>query len=79
MAQRPKKKQDNNNDRRIGHPKLRTIREASEKFGLTQWTIRNCIWNGTLPFVKFPHARKYWLRDDDMEKLIETHRQRILY
>jgi excisionase family DNA binding protein len=68
-----------NETQRIKHPfavpRLMTIKQASGYLGLTVWALRERIWRGQIPFVKFDGGRKTYLCIDDLESFIEKHRQ----
>ena len=64
-------------DARIGEPRLLTLKEASELTGLTIWCLRERIWRGELPFVRFPNGRKQYIRIKDLERCFKQNLNRV--
>lgn len=57
-------------------PRLLTLKEASAWTGLTVWCLRERIWGGDLPVVRFPNSRKQYIDIKDLENLIEKYKTR---
>lgn len=55
-------------------PRLLPLKQAAEHIGLTLWAIRERIWNGDIPVVKFPGGRKQYIDREDLEGFIETNK-----
>jgi len=58
-------------------PRLLTVAEGAVFLGRTVTAIRELIWKGTLPYVKWD--RRYFLDIRDLEKFIEQHKTRFTY
>jgi len=60
-------------------PRLMTIKQASQFLGLTVWAIRERIWAGQLPVVRFGNGRnKMFLDKNDLEQFIAKHKSRYV-
>ena len=57
-------------------PQLLTLKQAAEYLGLTVWALRERVWAGTIPFVKFPEGRKIYIRTKDLDEFIEDNTYR---
>ena len=55
-------------------PRLLPIKTAAEYLGLTVWALRERIWAGDLPVVKFPGGRKQYLDVHDLETFIQNNK-----
>ena len=42
-------------------PRLLTLKKAAEYIGLTVWAMRERIWAGQIPVVRFPGGRKMYV------------------
>lgn len=65
---------------RIGNPsgpRLLTLKGAAEWLGLTVWAMRERIWAGDIPVVRFPGGRKMYLDVLDLEAFISGNKARI--
>ena len=51
-------------------PRLLTIKQACQYSGLSDWCLRNLIWTGKLPFVRFGD-KKVWVERRDLDGLID--------
>ena len=51
--------------------RLLTIKQASKYLGLTVWAIRERIWSGQIPAVRFPGGRKLYLDREDLDRFID--------
>ena len=56
-------------------PRLLTLKAAADWLGLTVWAMRERIWQGQIPFIRFDGGRKIYLDVKDLEKFIERHKQ----
>ena len=54
--------------------RLLGVREAAEYLGISIWTMRDRIWAGDVPFIRFPGCRKQMLDVRDLEKLIQNNK-----
>ena len=54
--------------------RLYSIEEAAHYLALSPWTIRELIWNGTLPHVRI--GRRILLDRQDLDGLILHHKSR---
>lgn len=58
-------------------PRLISVAEAGVYLGRSTVAVRELIWKGTLPFVKYD--RRYFLDINDLEQFIEQHKTRFTY
>jgi excisionase family DNA binding protein len=58
-------------------PRLLTVKEASTYLGRSVPSIRELIWNGSLPIVRV--GRRIHFDLFDLEKWIEQHKTRYTY
>lgn len=57
--------------------RLYTIKEAAKYLGITVWAVRERIWAGDLPYVRFSGGRKMYVDTRDLEDLIERNKARF--
>ena len=55
-------------------PRLLTLKQAAAYLGLTTWAMRERIWAGHIPVVRFPRGRKQYIDIRDLEKFIEKNK-----
>jgi len=55
-------------------PRLLTIPKAAEWLGLTVWAMRERIWNGDLPVVRFRGGRKMYLDIRDLDDFVQKNK-----
>jgi excisionase family DNA binding protein len=55
-------------------PRLMTIKQACAYSGLTDWCLRNLIWTGRLPFVRFGE-KKVFIERADLDELIDRSKE----
>jgi len=55
-------------------PRLLTIKSGAEYLGLTTWGMRERIWAGQIPVVRFPGGRKMYLDVKDLDELVEKNK-----
>ena len=58
-------------------PRLLTLKAAAEVLGLTVWGMRERIWAGQIPVVRFPGGRKMFVDSLDLESFIERNKVTI--
>lgn len=58
-------------------PRLLLLKQAAEYLGLTTWAMRERVWNGDIPVVRFPGGRKMFLDVRDLERFIEQNKTTI--
>ncbi len=58
-------------------PRLLSVAEGAVYLGRSIVAVRELIWKGTLPYVKYD--RRYFLDIDDLEHFIEQHKTRFTY
>jgi excisionase family DNA binding protein len=58
-------------------PRLLPLKAAAQYLGLTVWAIRERIWQGILPVVRFPGGRKMYLDTRDLDQFITNHKRVI--
>jgi excisionase family DNA binding protein len=61
----------------IHNPRLLPLKEAAEYLGLTVWAMRERIWAGDIPVIRFPRGRKMFIDVQDLEDLIKNNKIRI--
>ena len=59
------------------YPRLLTLREAARRLGLTVWGMRERVWAGHIPIVKFPDGRKIYIDAQDLETFIKANKSRV--
>lgn len=59
-------------------PRLLPLKEAAKYLGLTTWAMRERIWAGDIPVVRFPGGRKQFIDTKDLEDFIQRNKTRIL-
>ena len=59
-------------------PRLLSLKKAAEYLGLTVWGMRERIWAGQIPVVKFPGGRKQFIDTKDIEAFIEQNKTTIV-
>ena len=55
-------------------PRLLSLKDAAQWLGLTVWAMRERIWAGDIPIVRFPGGRKVYLDARDLESFIEKNK-----
>jgi hypothetical protein len=50
------------------------VKQAAAYLGISIWTMRERIWAGDVPFVRFPGYRRQLLDVRDLEKLIQNNK-----
>jgi excisionase family DNA binding protein len=55
-------------------PRLLTLKAAADYLGLTMWGIRERIWAGQIPVVRFPGGRKMFVDSQDLEGFIQRNK-----
>jgi hypothetical protein len=55
-------------------PRLLPLKKAADYIGLTVWALRERIWAGDIPVVKFPGGRKQFVDIKDIEAFIERNK-----
>ena len=58
-------------------PRLLPLKKAAKYIGLTEWGMRERIWAGEIPVVRFPGGRKMWIDVNDIEVFIKKHKEVI--
>ena len=58
-------------------PRLLPLKDAAAWLGLTVWAMRERIWAGEIPVVKFPGGRKMFIDTQDLEALIQNNKTTI--
>ena len=56
-------------------PRLLPLQQAARTMGLTTWAMRERVWSGDIPYVKFPGGRKIYIDSLDIEKFIEKNKR----
>ncbi|MBN2282750.1 MAG: helix-turn-helix domain-containing protein [Deltaproteobacteria bacterium] len=55
-------------------PRLLTIKKGAERLGLTVWAMRERVWAGDIPVVRFPGGRKMYIDVNDLEDFIQRNK-----
>lgn len=58
-------------------PRLLPLKDAATWLGITTWAMRERIWRGDLPVVRFPGGRKMFLDRKDLEEFIVKNKTTI--
>ena len=58
-------------------PRLLPLKKAAEYIGLSVWGMRERIWAGQIPVVRFPGGRKMFIDTEDLESLIRENKATI--
>lgn len=58
-------------------PFLLPLKKAAEVLGLTVWAMRERVWAGDIPVVRFPGGRKMFIDVRDIEALIQRNKTTI--
>jgi hypothetical protein len=77
MARRTHKRKQTRTDARISHPRLLPLKDAAQWLGLTVWSLRERIWAGDIPVVRFPGGRKQFIDTQDLEDFIQRNKLTI--
>jgi predicted site-specific integrase-resolvase len=64
--------------RGIHNPRLLPLKKAAEVLGLTVWAMRERIWAGDIPVVRFPNGRKMFVDREDLEGFIQRNKTTII-
>jgi Helix-turn-helix domain len=54
--------------------RLYTLKEAAVYLGRSDWGMRDLIWSRTIPVIKQPGTRKYYLDIRDLDVFIEKNK-----
>ena len=58
-------------------PRLLPLKKAAGYLGLTVWAMRERIWAGQIPVVRFPGGRKMFIDTKDLEIFIQENKVTI--
>ena len=58
-------------------PRLLPLKKAAEWLGLTEWAMRERVWAGDIPVIRFPGGTKMYIDTKDMEAFIERNKTTI--
>jgi hypothetical protein len=58
-------------------PRLLPLKDAANYLGLTVWAMRERIWSGDIPVVRFPGGRKMFIDVEDIEDFIQQNKATI--
>jgi excisionase family DNA binding protein len=59
-------------------PRLLPLKEAAEYLGLTVWAMRERIWAGDIPVVRFRGGRKMFIDTYDLEDFVQKNKTVII-
>jgi excisionase family DNA binding protein len=74
-------KKDKREAQRIGNPvrpQLLSLKDAASYLGLTDWALRERVWQGHIPFVRFPGGKKQYFHVKDLDQFIEDNKARYV-
>ena len=77
MSRKPAQTKASTRAHWIGNPRLLPLRDAAQWLGLTVWSLRERIWAGDIPVVKFPGGRKQFIDVQDLEEFIQRNKTTI--
>lgn len=55
-------------------PRLLTLKAAGELLGLSTWALRERVWSGQIPVVRFPGGRKLYIDTRDLEAFVQQNK-----
>ncbi len=55
-------------------PRLLPLKAAGELLGLSTWALRERIWAGQIPVVRFPGGRKLYIDVRDLDRFVEKNK-----
>ena len=58
-------------------PRLLTLKKAADYLGLTVWALRERIWAGHIPCIRFPGGRKMYIDTADLDSFIQRNKSTI--
>ncbi len=58
-------------------PRLLPLKDAARWLGLTLWAMRERVWAGDIPVVRFHGGRKIYIDTLDLERFIDRHKETI--
>jgi hypothetical protein len=56
-------------------PRLMPLKRAAEYLGLTVWAMRERVWAGDIPVIRFPRGRKMFIDTRDLDAFIERNKE----
>ena len=59
-------------------PRLLPLKKAAERIGLSVYGMRERIWAGQIPVVRFSDCGKMYVDIKDLERFISRHKERII-
>lgn len=59
-------------------PRLLPLKQAAEWLGLSEWAMRERVWRGEIPVVRFPGGRKQFIDVRDLERFIDQNKEVIV-
>jgi hypothetical protein len=60
---------------KLNGPRLLPLKKAADYLGLTVWSMRERIWAGDIPVVRFPGGRKMFIDVLDLEDFIQRNKE----
>jgi hypothetical protein len=58
-------------------PRLLLLKDAAKWLALTVWAMRERIWAGDIPVVRFPGGWKMYIDTRDLENLVQKNKTRF--
>lgn len=58
-------------------PRLLPLKDAAQWLGLTVWAMRERVWAGDIPVIRFDGGRKMYIDTLDLEQFIQSHKETI--
>jgi hypothetical protein len=59
-------------------PQLLPLKAAATYLGLTDWSLREQVWKGNVPFVRFPGGKKMFFHVPDLDSFIEENKSKYI-
>jgi len=77
MARKPQQTKASTRAHWMSHPRLLPLKDAAQWLGLSVWSLRERIWAGDIPVVRFPGGRKQFIDTQDLEDFIRRNKMTI--
>ena len=58
-------------------PRLLPLKQAAKWLGLSAWALRERIWAGQIPVIRFPGGRKQYRDVKDLEEFVRKNKTTI--
>lgn len=58
-----------------GEPRLLSAQDAAKWLGMPYTSLRDIVFAGALPVVRFPGSRRWWFDRADLARAIDVHKE----